>query len=569
MRNHRRVLKTVAVAMCVQAVGASGAIDILHSFQGGDDDGRSPHASTLTRVGSKLYGVTENGGSSSGSGYGVVFEMDTDGSNYRHVHEFGDFADGAMPTGTLAVSGDVLYGTTRLGGDHSGGTVFKVNTDGTGFESLYDFDWSVGEGYRPKGGIALDGGTLYGATSEGGGTDMDGTLYKVNTDGTGFQTLHSFEYRGGGGWAPSGRPIVDSTNQKLYGVTGTGGTGGGGTYGVLYSIETDGSNYSLVHDFAHAADGSSPSGALLLDGTTLYGTTLGGGDGGVQGEGLVYSVETDGSDFQVLHNFPWSTSDGKWPNAGLALSGTTLAGMTPSGGTHDYGVLYTIDLSTSTQTVEHNFRADRANNGCAPQGALTVGAEGFYGMTEDGGSSHNRYGAVFAISGLLTRAALTEGSATVSYDEGGVSDGGFGVSGLPGGTLQDSVDVDGLTLGAGGYATLCVDYSPEELAACGIIEDTLRLYWYDEDAATWHLAGRNSNLDQSTGADLGDSTPSTVLGDWGIDTEDNYVWANIDHASTYGMGGTTTGVPEPAGLLLCAMTFLAALAGFNRRRTRT
>jgi len=38
-----------------------------------------------------------------------------------------------------------------------------------------------------------------------------------------------------------------------------------------------------------------------------------------------------------------------------------------------------------------------------------------------------------------------------------------------------------------------------------------------------------------------------VLGDWGVDVDNNRVWANIDHASTYAKAP----VPEPATLRAC------------------
>jgi len=66
----------------------------------------------------------------------------------------------------------------------------QVNTDGTGFTNLYNFtlyqrrsfsDWPVG----------LSGNTLCG-TANLGGSSGNGTVFAVNTDGSGFTNLHSF-----------------------------------------------------------------------------------------------------------------------------------------------------------------------------------------------------------------------------------------------------------------------------------------------------------------------------------------------------------------------------------------
>jgi len=68
------------------------------------------------------------------------------------------------------------------------GTVFKMGTDGSGFAVIYNFtDWHSNnlDGCFPYGGLALGGSTLFG-TAINGGTDWSGTIFKLNTDGTGF-----------------------------------------------------------------------------------------------------------------------------------------------------------------------------------------------------------------------------------------------------------------------------------------------------------------------------------------------------------------------------------------------
>ena len=48
-------------------------------------------------------------------------------------------SDGAIPEAGLILSGNTLYGTTYWGGTNGNGTVFAVNTNGTGFTTLYSF----------------------------------------------------------------------------------------------------------------------------------------------------------------------------------------------------------------------------------------------------------------------------------------------------------------------------------------------------------------------------------------------------------------------------------------------
>src|SRR5205809_1880595 len=89
-------------------------------------------------------------------------------------------SDGAGPVAPLILSGTTLYGTASAGGTDRSGTVFKVNTDGTGFTTLHNFI-AVSDGAGP-GQLILSGNTLFGTTGEEVGTN-GGTLFAVNTDG--------------------------------------------------------------------------------------------------------------------------------------------------------------------------------------------------------------------------------------------------------------------------------------------------------------------------------------------------------------------------------------------------
>ena len=103
-----------------------------------------------------------------------------------NVHTNGD---GVFPSAGLMLSGNTLYGTAGGGGSSEYGTVFKVNTDGTGFTVLHSFAGS--DGGSPNE-LILSGNTLYGTTYFGGGVSGVGTVFKVNSDGTGLTTLHTF-----------------------------------------------------------------------------------------------------------------------------------------------------------------------------------------------------------------------------------------------------------------------------------------------------------------------------------------------------------------------------------------
>jgi len=63
------------------------------------------------------------------------------------------------------LSGSTLYGTTRLGGSSGSGTVFAVNTNGTGYTVLKNFTSSDGA-HRSR--LDIVRSTLYSTTQFGG-----------------------------------------------------------------------------------------------------------------------------------------------------------------------------------------------------------------------------------------------------------------------------------------------------------------------------------------------------------------------------------------------------------------
>src|SRR5262249_19823185 len=109
-------------------------------------------------------------------------------------------SDGANPLAKLVVSGNTLYGTTQNGGLFGNGTVFAVSTDGTAFTTLHHFAagasgpaglYTNSDGANPSAELLLTNNYLYG-TAYIGGTAGNGTVFLVNTDGSGFQNLHNF-----------------------------------------------------------------------------------------------------------------------------------------------------------------------------------------------------------------------------------------------------------------------------------------------------------------------------------------------------------------------------------------
>lgn len=179
------------VTLLAQLPALAQTVFNVHNFAGGD--ARYPQAG-LVLSSNTLYGTGSAGGSAD---LGAVFKVNTDGTGFTSLHSFMGGSTGNLPLAGLVLAGNTLYGTADQGGSGGNGTVFKLNTDGTGFTTIHSFAVAEGplftntDGIYPDAGLALSGSTLYG-TAAGGGSSDNGTVFSVNTDGTGFATLYSF-----------------------------------------------------------------------------------------------------------------------------------------------------------------------------------------------------------------------------------------------------------------------------------------------------------------------------------------------------------------------------------------
>jgi uncharacterized repeat protein (TIGR03803 family) len=60
------------------------------------------------------------------SGFGTIFSISPNGTNYHVLHSFGALPDGQLPVGAVTTANGVLYGATEGGGTTQNGTVFAL-----------------------------------------------------------------------------------------------------------------------------------------------------------------------------------------------------------------------------------------------------------------------------------------------------------------------------------------------------------------------------------------------------------------------------------------------------------
>ncbi len=233
-----------------------------------------------------------------------------------------------------------LYGVGTTGGSVGRGGVFRAHKDGSLFTNLHNF--IVGEARRPVGGLrlALDG-RLWGTTENGGANDA-GVLYRLNIDGTGFQILRAFGGTNDG--ANPVAPLWQASGGIFYGTTFGGGANGLGT---VFRYNPANSNYTVLHHFGAGADGRRPSaGVVETTNGVLIGATIFGGSGAAgQQLGTIFQLNKDGSGYEVLRSFTGENGDGESIFSTLTKgSGDAFFGTTSIGGNRDLGTVFSFTL---------------------------------------------------------------------------------------------------------------------------------------------------------------------------------------------------------------------------------
>jgi uncharacterized repeat protein (TIGR03803 family) len=298
-----------------------------------------------------------------------------------------ELANGIGPNGPLAQGFDGnFYGTTNSGWPRAVGTVFKVTPAGT-LTTLYTFcpNTLCTDGERPLAGLTLGpDGNFYGTTDLGGANNL-GTVFKVTPGGV-LTTLYDFgSPEVGSGSAISG--LVRAGDGNFYGTTNG---GGANHYGEVFKISAAG-QFTTIYSFcskSSCADGMYPFGLTLGADGALYGTTLEGGVGNCgQGFtcGTIFRITTAGK-LTRLYAFPSGGAQGWMPVRSLVQGADgSFYGSTYDGGANDAGTIFKLTAPGKLTTLYNLCSAARCTDGLSGA-SLVQGTDGnFYGTTFGGG----------------------------------------------------------------------------------------------------------------------------------------------------------------------------------------
>ncbi|HWY56158.1 MAG TPA: choice-of-anchor tandem repeat GloVer-containing protein [Terriglobales bacterium] len=329
----------------------TGKETILYEFKGqSNGDGAAPHGHLTFDAKGNIYGTTQEGGT---NGTGTVYELSPkSGGGWKEkvIYTFSAAgADGTAPSAGMTIGADgTMYSTTPDGGAFGAGTVFSLKKTSTGWKQtvIQNLNGSSNGGY-PYEGLMMDAaGNLYGAAPTGGASGQ-GVIYRLSHTRQGWvdTVLHSFTGQNGDGSGLYWIDLISDTSGNIYGATSFGGTNGTGTvWELVYSERKKTYSEKILYEFGGngSGDGNNPYGGLAMDAKgNLYGATLNGGPSNI---GTCYKLTKRGKTWKetILHSFT-GANDGNQPTGNPYIDAKgRLYGMTQTGGTSNFGIVYRI-----------------------------------------------------------------------------------------------------------------------------------------------------------------------------------------------------------------------------------
>ena len=197
-------------------------LETLTAFYG------QPKSKLLEASDGNLYITTNNGAE---FGFGAVVQYDITNGTLNRLHssiggiDEKDQYDNALNNTLFEASNGVLYGCSQAGGTGAG-IVFKINKDGTGYQTLFEMSAGISnEGYYPEGGFIEKNGVLYSSTPQENIIDVNsGTLFTLDINNNNVSFIHTLDLAGA---QPRG-VFTESSNGRFY-LTCSGGQINGGS----------------------------------------------------------------------------------------------------------------------------------------------------------------------------------------------------------------------------------------------------------------------------------------------------------------------------------------------------
>jgi uncharacterized repeat protein (TIGR03803 family) len=207
---------TIALGSFFEFDPLTNTLNVIEYIDDQSEIGMNIYHSPLLASDNKLYFTSENINFVSA---GVISSYDPSTSVMSVLDTFDTQYFGVARSKLMEASNGHLYVTTSSGGLYSKGAIVRWNTTGLELERMHSSQGYVFGQYEEyelsKNNILVEAsdGFLYGCSRQGG--EGVGNIFKINLDGTGYQSLYSFVAGiAGEGFFPTG---MIEKNGKLYG----------------------------------------------------------------------------------------------------------------------------------------------------------------------------------------------------------------------------------------------------------------------------------------------------------------------------------------------------------------
>jgi uncharacterized repeat protein (TIGR03803 family) len=511
---------TAATSNSITVSARSGTIAALASFNG--TNGSNPYGAMVIDSQGDLFGTTQNGGANND---GTVFEITAGSGTITTIASFNS-STGTNPWGQLMIdSAGNLYGTTNHGGANSDGTVFEVVAGSHTITKIADFSSTAGT-LSTSGLIEDSSGNLYGTTNLG-GTNSDGTIYKIASGTNTITVLASFN--GTNGSVPRGGVVMDSSG-NLYGTTTNGGANSDGTVWKL----ANGSNTITTLASFNGTNGANPYASLVMDSSgNLYGTTSGGSSG-------VFEVAAGTTTITPLGTGNGIASTGQL----LMDSGGNLYGTTVGSGAYGDGTVFEITAGSHSYLKLADLNG---TNGSTVQAGLVEDSSGnLYGVAYSGGANND--GTVFEVTPPppVTQTVFTSQPTTA-------------VSGASQSFTVDLESASGAIIAQGGTVTLSIASGPTGATLGGTLTATASNGVATFSGITFTKAGTYTLTAASSGTTAG--TSGFILVTAGAANKAVVAQAPATAVAGQTMGTVLVDITDSGGNLVTTSTATVTLSG--------
>ena len=332
-------------------VTPAGVLTDIYDFTDADNDG-DPVTVPVLGANGDLYGTT---GVTNGP-CGNVYRVTTTGT-YKYISGGTGFCGTTQLS--AASNGDFYGAWGNTPTSENRGAIFKVTAGGT-YDEIYDFSGTGVSEYPTTGPILASNGKLYG-TDDGGGTNGNGAIFSLTTNGKTLTDLYNINTSADG--ALWGNNLFQASDGNFYGASYNGADDNGGSF---FELTSDNVFSVLVLD----NNGTIPYGVAPLTSImqhtngTLYGTTSDNGPPPGYGEFLSFNINaspfialvgpvpsaTEGTQVQILGQDFTSSSEVEF--GGVKATSVEFTGTTFIEATVPTGALTgPITVTTSSGTL--------------------------------------------------------------------------------------------------------------------------------------------------------------------------------------------------------------------------